>query len=202
MRDRKFLIIVSILFLIFLLITGLVIFDLTGSFDDFCYRVVRSLECDFFDKYFVFVTKFGNAVVIMVVVLILMIMFRNKDGWLLGILALTSAVTNKVVKHIIKRPRPDVLKLIKQGGYSFPSGHSMIAISVYGYLLYYVCKRIQNKYIKYPLIVLLVILILSVGVSRIYVGVHYATDVMAGFLFAIVEVMLLVKFSNKHFRGN
>ena len=202
MKNKKFLIIVSILIFILLVITGLVIFNLTGPFDEMVYKMVRSLESDFFDTYFVFVTKFGNAIVIFAVVLILMIMFRNRDGWLLGILAANSAITNKIVKHIIQRPRPDVLKLIKQGGYSFPSGHSMIAIAVYGYLLYYVLKRIKNKYLKYPLVILLGILILSVGISRIYVGVHYGTDVIAGFIFAIVEVMLLVNYSEKHFRGN
>ncbi len=202
MKNKKFLIIVSILITLFLLITGLVVFDLVEPFDTAIYNLVRSLESDFFDKYFVFVTKFGNEIVVVVVVLLLMILFRNRNGWLLGILAANSALTNQIIKHIIKRPRPDVLKLIKQGGYSYPSGHSMIAIAVYGYLLYYVIKRVQNKYLKYLLSFLLVILILSVGISRIYVGVHYATDVMVGFILAIVEVMLVINYSNKHFRGN
>ena len=202
MKNKKFLIIVSVLIALFLLITGLVVFDLVEPFDTAIYNLVRSLESDFFDKYFVFVTKFGNEIVVVVVVLLLMILFRNRDGWLLGILAANSALTNQIIKHIIKRPRPDVLKLIKQGGYSYPSGHSMIAIAVYGYLLYYVIKRVQNKYLKYLLSFLLGILILSVGISRIYVGVHYATDVIAGFILAIVEVMLVINYSNKHFRGN
>lgn len=202
MKNKKFLIIVSVLIALFLLITGLVVFDLVEPFDTAIYNLVRSLESDFFDKYFVFVTKFGDEIVVVVVVLLLMILFRNRDGWLFGILAANSALTNQIIKHIIKRPRPDVLKLIKQGGYSYPSGHSMIAIAVYGYLLYYVIKRVQNKYLKYLLSFLLGILILSVGISRIYVGVHYATDVIAGFILAIVEVMLVINYSNKHFRGN
>lgn len=202
MKKKKFLFLISTLLILFLIITGLVIFKLTGPFDSFIYEVVRSLECDFFDKYFVFVTKFGNEITIVAVVLITMIIFRSWDGWLLGILAANSALTNKIVKSIIQRPRPDVLKLIEQGGYSYPSGHSMISIAVYGYLLYYVVKRVSNKYIKYSLSVLLAILILSVGISRIYVGVHYASDVLGGFIFAAIEVMLIVNYSNKHFRGN
>ena len=202
MKKKKFLFLISTLLILFLIITGLVIFKLTGPFDSFIYDVVRSLECDFFDKYFVFVTKFGNEITIVAVVLITMIIFRSWDGWLLGILAANSALTNKIVKSIIQRPRPDVLKLIEQGGYSYPSGHSMISIAVYGYLLYYVVKRVSNKYIKYSLSVLLAILILSVGISRIYVGVHYASDVLGGFIFAAIEVMLIVNYSNKHFRGN
>lgn len=202
MKKKQFLFLVIALFILFLIITGLVIFNWTGPFDNFIYSAVRSLECDFFDKYFVFVTKFGNEITIVSVVIIVMIIFRSWDGWLLGILAANSALTNKIIKYIIQRPRPDVLKLIKQGGYSYPSGHSMISIAVYGYLLYYVLKRVSNKYIKYSLSVILTILILSVGISRIYVGVHYASDVLGGFIFATIEVMLIVSFSNKHFRGN
>ena len=99
MKKKKFLFLISTLLILFLIITGLVIFKLTGPFDSFIYEVVRSLECDFFDKYFVFVTKFGNEITIVAVVLITMIIFRSWDGWLLGILAANSALTNKIVYY-------------------------------------------------------------------------------------------------------
>lgn len=202
MKKNKLIISVIILIIMFLGITGLVIFNKTLAFDNMVYNLIRSFECDFFDKYFVFITRFGDEIVIFMVVVVLMLIFRNKDGWLLGILTINSALTNQLVKHIIRRPRPDVLKLVKQGGYSYPSGHTMIAIAVYGYLFYFVFKRVQNKYLKYPLCMILGLLILSVGISRIYVGVHYATDVIAGFIFSILQVILIIKYSNKYFRGN
>ena len=108
-----------------------------------------------------------------------------------------SVVSNQVIKYIIRRDRPSVLKLIKQGGYSYPSGHSMIAVAVYGLLIYFVLKKVKNKSWKYGLSFLLVVLIVSIGVSRIYVGVHYASDVLGGFILATAELLLLINFTKK-----
>ena len=116
---------------------------------------------------------------------------------------MNSAISNTVIKHIIRRERPVGLKLVEQGGYSFPSGHTMIAVAVYGYLLYLVWTKITNKYLKYGVSILLSILIISIGISRVYVGVHFMSDVVAGFILSIIQVVLLIDFTNEHYiRGN
>ena len=115
---------------------------------------------------------------------------------------LLSVVSNQLIKHIIMRDRPSVYRMIKQGGFSYPSGHSMIAVALYGILIYLVFKYIKNKYLKYGLSALLVLLILSIGISRIYVGVHFASDVVGGFSLAIAEIVLIVSFLEKKLRGN
>ena len=202
MKNKKYLIIISILSLIFIINTVLVLLGKTTGFDNAVYNLVRSLECDFCDKYFVFITKFGNVSVVIGVVAILIMIFRNKYGVMFASIGAIVAVTNKLLKHIIKRQRPDVLKLIKQGGYSYPSGHSMISISVYGYLCYLAFTKIKNSILKWLCSIILVILILSIGISRIYVGVHYASDVIGGFTLALIELMLIIGLTKKHFRGN
>lgn len=202
MKNKKYWLLISGLVLFFLLVTVLVIFDKTTLFDRSMYELIRSVECEFFDKYFVFITKFGNILTVIFMVILLSLIFRNKHSFMFMVLTVNSAVTNVVVKHIIQRPRPDVLKLITQGGYSYPSGHSMIAVSLYGYLLYLAFTKIKNKFLKWFFSILLIVLILSIGISRIYVGVHYASDVIAGFIFALIELLLLVNFSSKRFRGN
>ena len=165
--------------------------------------MLRSLESNFFDGYFVFVTRLGNTLTIVAIVVLLMLIFRNKKGIMLGILTANSAATNSIIKHIIRRERPTGLKLVEQGGYSFPSGHTMIAVAVYGYLLYLVWTNITNKYLKYGLSFLLSILIISIGISRVYVGVHFMSDVVAGFILSIIQVTLLIDFTNKYYiRGN
>lgn len=201
MKKKQY-IIVGILALIFIVNTILVICGKTTAFDNCVYNLVRSLECDFFDNYFIFVTKLGNASVIIGLVAILILIFRNRHGIMFTALAVNSAVTNKIIKHIIQRPRPDVLKLIEQGGYSYPSGHSMISISIYGYLLYLAFTKIKNSILKWVCSIILVILILSIGISRIYVGVHYASDILGGFTLALLELILIVGLTKKHFRGN
>ena len=190
------------LFALFLIITVLVVLGLTKGFDEAIYSGVRYLESDFYDNYFIFITRFGDHSTIVILLILLLILFKEKDRILIIVSSVTSVVSNQVIKHIVRRPRPDVLKLIRQGGYSFPSGHSMIAVSVYGLLLYFVWKKVKNKCLKYCLSILLVLLILSIGISRIYVGVHYASDVLGGFILAVAELILIISFSKKKLRGN
>lgn len=199
---KKNLIIGSFLLGAFLLVLLLIIFEKTGFIDNNIYNIVRLLRCDFFDNYFIFITKFGNTIFIVLVVFMFLLIFRNKYGIILGTSACISIISNSIIKKIIRRERPNGLRLIAQGGYSFPSGHAMISVCVYGYLLYLVVTKIENKVIKYIISVFLVLLILSIGISRIYVGVHYASDVIAGYLLATLEVMLLVQLTNKYYRGS
>ena len=174
--------IVIVLGVLFILLTILVCFDCTKSLDMGFYNFLMNFRCDFLDKYFVFITDLGGVSFIIGLVIGFIILTRNIYGLLFGCLAIDCVIVNKIVKHIIKRSRPDVLKLVKQGGYSFPSGHSMISVSMYGYLIYLVHKKFTNKYIKFFSTFLLVFLILSIGISRVYVGVHYISDVIGGYL--------------------
>lgn len=202
MKNKK-LFFISILGILFLIIMALVIFGKMSFFDQYFYELVRKLESQFFDNYFVLVTRLGNTLTIVVVVVLFMLLFRNKNSIILGLLTMNSAISNTVIKHIIRRERPVGLKLVEQGGYSFPSGHTMIAVAVYGYLLYLVWTKITNKYLKYGLSILLSILIISIGISRVYVGVHFMSDVVAGFILSIIQVVLLIDFTNEHYiRGD
>ena len=103
-----------------------------------------------------------------------------------------SALTNFSIKQIFQRPRPINTRIIDESGYSFPSGHSMVSMAFYGYLIYLIHKNIKNKYVKVALTLLLSILIISIGISRIYLGVHYTSDVIAGFLVAIAYLIIFV----------
>ena len=114
-----------------------------------------------------------------------------------------SAVINFIVKNIIQRPRPIGHRLINETGYSMPSGHSMVSMAFYGYLIYLIYKYVKNKNLKISLIVFLCLLIILVGLSRIYLGVHYTTDVLAGYLlgisYLIIFVFVIKKIKNLNF---
>ena len=102
-----------------------------------------------------------------------------------------------ILKHILKRPRPTGYRLIEVSGYSFPSGHSMVSMAYYGFLIYLIYKYVKNKYIKWISICILSIFICLIGISRIYLGVHYTSDVLAGFLISITYLIMYIEIVNK-----
>lgn len=199
--DKTKKIIVSIFMGLFLLLMFLVIFDKISFLDNWFYNLLMSFRCGFLDNYFTGVTRFGDVGMVMFILLLFLIIFKDRRGIFLNISAIASVGINYVLKLIIRRDRPNGLRLVEQGGFSFPSGHTMISVCVYGYLLYIVKSSVKNKFLRYFLSILLVILILSIGISRVYVGVHYFSDVLAGYLLASVILILVIVYTNKYFRG-
>ena len=195
-------ILLSIVFgLLFVVILILVVFSKTTNFDRAVYDIIISLRSPFFDTFFTTITKFGNTFMIVLIVSMFILITRNRYGIFLAICAVDSLILNALVKLAVARERPQGLRLISQGGYSFPSGHAMISVCVYGYLLYLAITKIQNKVLKYGVSIFLFLVILSIGISRIYVGVHYASDVIAGYLLALCYLFLFIEISKKvHFK--
>lgn len=89
------------------------------------------------------------------------------------------------LKLLFMRERPDILRLIAIDGYSFPSGHSIISVAFYGYFATYFMKNANQKL---PMIFISLFLILGIGFSRIYLGVHYFSDVMAGYALGALSI--------------
>lgn len=84
-----------------------------------------------------------------------------------------------------------------KAGYSFPSGHSMVSMAFYGLLIYFAYTKIQNKNLRNIVCITLTLLIVSIGFSRIYLGVHYASDVLAGFFISIGYLIVFVEIISK-----
>ena len=123
--------------------------------------------------------------------------FITNFGGAIFLIVLT--ILNQLLKRILQRPRPTEYRIIEETGYSFPSGHSMISMAFYGYLIYLIYKYVENKYVKWILISLLSVLICLIGVSRIYLGVHYTSDVLGGFLISISYLVIYISAANKFF---
>lgn len=144
------------------------------------------------------VTNFGGSIILGLITILILILIKNKKIGLIVLINLCSVtVLNLFLKSILQRPRPNEYRIINETGYSFPSGHSMISMAFYGFIIYLIYKNIKNKYLKWISIILLSILILMIGFSRIYLGVHYVSDVLAGFLFSISYLIVYIKIINK-----
>lgn len=156
------------------------------------------LISDFVTPVAKFITNFGGAIYLIGIAIILCIVIKNKR---IGIAIISNlgiiTILNQLLKRILQRPRPEELKIINESGYSFPSGHSMISMAFYGFLIYLIYKNVKNRYLKWSLVAVLGILIISIGISRIYLGVHYTSDVLAGFLIAISYLIIYISIINK-----
>lgn len=147
----------------------------------------------------ILITNFGGAITLIGLTIIFLLIMKNKKmsfSILLNLVIVT--FLNIFLKNIIQRPRPDDFRLINETGYSFPSGHSMISMAYYGYLIYLIFKFVKNKKLKNFLITFLCILILTIGLSRIYLGVHYTSDVIAGFVLSVSYLIIYTSIIKKY----
>ena len=164
------------------------------------YKIISTfLISDFTTPIAKFITNFGGAIFLIILTITLFILIKNKKiglSIILNLIVITGL--NQILKYILQRPRPTEYRLIEETGFSFPSGHSMVSMAFYGYLIYLIYKYVKNKDLKWISIVLLSILICSIGISRIYLGVHYTCDVLGGFLislsYLIVYTLIVYRF--------
>ena len=201
MKTKK--IIIGELLVLFLLTMVLVLTNNISTIDETIYQGVIYVRSNLFDFIFKTITKAGNVIPVLCIVVVSLLCFKNKkDQNMLGVAVVSTVLTNQLLKRIIRRARPSHVRLIEEKGFSFPSGHAMISIALYGFLIYYVYKHVKNKYVKVILMTLLLLLIIVIGFSRIYLGVHYPSDVIGGYSLALTILIVVIDWFENHNRGN
>ena len=158
------------------------------------YKLISTfLISDFVTPIAKFITNFGGAIFLSIATVMLFLLIKNKK---IGLSIISNIVIitilNQLLKRILQRPRPTEFRIVEETGYSFPSGHSMVSMAFYGYLIYLIYRYIKNKYVKWTLVTILSILICLIGISRIYLGVHYTSDVLGGFLLSISYLVIYI----------
>ena len=201
MKKRK---IMGLILLIgFIVLTILLLTNNISSFDDFIYKYFFQMRNKFFDIFFIFFTRLGDIIPVTIITICLLMIFNKEDRYILGSSMIITLLINQGLKYIIQRPRPPIEeRLIEQGGYSYPSGHSMMAMCLYGVLIYLINTKLKNRKLKIILTIILSIIILLIGVSRIYVRVHYPSDVLGAYLLTILILIINITLINNHIRGN
>ena len=201
MKKRK---IMGLILLIgFIVLTILLLTNNISSFDDFIYKYFFQMRNKFFDIFFIFFTRLGDIIPVTIITICLLMIFNKEDRYIWGSSMIITLLINQGLKYIIQRPRPPLEeRLISQSGYSYPSGHSMMAMCLYGVLIYLINTKLKNKKLKIILTIILSIIILLIGVSRIYVRVHYPSDVLGAYLLTILILIINITLINNHIRGN
>ena len=198
LKKKRFYIIIVCLYL-FLLIAILVLKKGILDIDSHSYSFIKNnLMSESLTPFIKIITNLGSAIVLIIVTLLITLFIKNKKTSIAIIINLVLAVLlNLIAKEIFARARPiNSLRLVDEIGYSFPSGHSAVSMAFYGFLIYLIYNKYTKKS-KWILISFLSIIIIFIGISRIYLGVHYLSDVLAGFLFSISYLIIFVYFYNK-----
>ena len=164
--------------------------------DDHVRNAVISTRRDWLTPIMKVITYMGNWQTITVICLILLAFRKTRltYGVPLSIGALFVSLANKGIKAIVMRPRPDqAMFLIEQGGWSFPSGHSITSMFFYGMVIWLIRRNVTDRRLADILTVLLAIPMVLIGVSRVYLGVHYPTDVLAGWCLGVLVVVAIAE---------
>jgi membrane-associated phospholipid phosphatase len=164
------------------------------KFDESAFELAKSVQSTGFTRLIEFITFFASRhfMTAAALMLIAYFLFVRRHKWYslkVPVVALGSISLNLVLKFFFDRQRPD-MPLVDASGLSFPSGHSMIAASFYSLLIYLVWRHVESRPLRNFLVAALIIFILLIGFSRIYLRVHYATDVVAGFAAGILWVII------------
>lgn len=148
------------------------------------------------------ITELSNTRTIIIIAIILTIIVsisKNiKIASLIPINLGIIAIINQILKFIFRRPRPMGFRLIDIGGFSFPSGHAMGSTAFYGLLIYLSYKLIKNKTLRYLSIITNTLIIILICISRIYLGVHYCSDVVVGVSLSIIYLIIFIYIINKY----
>jgi len=187
-----------------IMLSGTMLGEIITTFDNTVYTLVSGCMSEGLTRFMIFITFWGSEPAITIITLLILftalILKRKKFfsyALLISVNIIIGALLNYILKQLFQRQRPDLLRLVEIGGYSFPSGHSMSSIIFYGFLVFLSIRYIKH-WLKYCIAGILSMLIIVIGISRIYMGVHYASDVIGGFIVGLGWIILFIKFSERY----
>ncbi|MFD1775107.1 phosphatase PAP2 family protein [Paenibacillus rhizophilus] len=189
------------LFLLFAVIFGLisvlVTYNHTAWFDDRIIHLVQSPESPALTSAAKSLSLVGSSKIVISLSLVIMaalfLFLKHRLELLLFLwVGVTSNILNSILKNWFHRERPNIHRIIEEPGFSFPSGHSMAAFSVYGVLTFLLWRHLRSGSARVLLVVICFILTAAIGWSRIYLGVHYPSDVIGGYAASCAWLMLSI----------
>lgn len=172
-------------------------------FDKTLLSAIHELQSPLATKFMLVVTQLGTGEVVFGLTVILMVLWalrrRYADMISIAVLALGSKVVIDISKVIIGRERPTLFEhLVFEPSKSFPSGHAVISVTVFGFLAYLALTARKGLWKwRTSAAAGLAVIILLIGFSRLYLGVHWPTDVIGGYLIGVVWLLLCISFRRR-----
>jgi membrane-associated phospholipid phosphatase len=186
----------------FVFLTRMIFFKKKQEFDNDAFTFLGTLVSDFNTNVMQFFTFLGTHYFLIPanLLLIAFYLFIKKHRWYsikIPVVSIGSLLMMSVLKQLFHRPRPLIPLLDEARGFGFPSGHATMSFAFYGLIIYIVWHNVENKLYRWILVILLLLLIFTIGISRIYLRVHYASDVLAGFSLGIIWLVVSLTALNK-----
>lgn len=190
-KNTLILILISTLNLfIFILLSIAMLSERVYFIDNKMFELTNYIISDGITSILIFITNFAYVIIPSCLMLLVIPKTRN-IGIPIALTMIISPVCVKLLKSSFGRLRPDIESIVVATGYSFPSGHTTNTMAFYTSISLIALKYIENKTIKIAIVVCSYILAISTGFSRIYLGVHYASDVLAGFALGLFIATLI-----------
>lgn len=197
---------ITVIILLVLVVAGINLFieltdtlktDTLARYDKAVTDYILSFRNPSLTTFFKFVTDIGDVTgYLIVLVLFVLLSWRIIKSWkyvLQSVAVLILAtLSNMALKRFVDRARPGIEHLVTVKTLSYPSGHAMGAMAFFGFLIYLIFKLQIHKVLRFLIILLFALLILSIGISRIYLGVHYPSDVAGGFIAGFIWVVFCI----------
>ena len=186
-------IILFVSLILFIFLTYNIFNNKIAFIDSYIEGIILSIRNDKLTDIMTIITNISSAYALIVITILLLILIKNKKiPILITFNLIFSFLTSQLIKILLRRDRPINISLVNAMGFSYPSGHSMVSMAYFGFIAYLVYKYIDNTIVKVILIITLFVSIFAIGFSRIYLGVHYFSDVLGGFLLSISYLMLFI----------
>ncbi|WP_051189111.1 phosphatase PAP2 family protein [Halalkalibacillus halophilus] len=196
--------VVAICFYFFIELADEVLEEERIIIDGFASQFVQLIERPILDSIFGVVTHLGSVTTLVIgsiLLVIAIIVYYGRRWWRIIYFAIAMigiSILTHTLKIAFSRERPNIVEQYDGTGFSFPSGHSTAPMVFYGFIIYLVLRSYVNKALKWTLIGFLSLLIMSIGFSRVYLGVHYISDVIAGFTLGLswlITCILVLEFT-------
>ena len=195
-KDKTFYGIIIVISL-FIILTASVYFDWIDPIDNAVASFMLGLRSDKLTNIMTIITNIGSSYSLScmsIIIFIVSIIRTRKPSFTIMINLVSVFLISQLFKLIFHRGRPNDIYLTYVHGYSYPSGHTMVSTAYFLVLSYLICQKIKNKALKVMVNVISLLLIVLIALSRLYLGVHYLSDIIAGYLLAALYLIVFFKF--------